>query len=130
MAASIGSRTLKPWQAVIFASIFEFCGAFFFGSTVADTVSTKVADMATFSGRPELYMYGLLCALFCGANWILLATVRPPLASAPGRSSIGIGSLRGSSAACAPTLRYPPVHTQAVESSACALDLNSLGVHL
>ena len=38
MGTSVGSRALTLKQAVVIAAIFEFCGAFFAGDAVTDTV--------------------------------------------------------------------------------------------
>ena len=40
MGTSVGSRALTLKQAVIIAAVFEFCGAFFAGDAVTDTVRT------------------------------------------------------------------------------------------
>ena len=40
MGTSVGSRALTLKQAVVIAAIFEFCGAFFAGDAVTDTVRT------------------------------------------------------------------------------------------
>jgi PiT family inorganic phosphate transporter len=38
MGTSVGSRALTLKQAVVIAAVFEFCGAFFAGDAVTDTV--------------------------------------------------------------------------------------------
>ena len=38
MGTSVGSKALTLKQAVIIAAVFEFCGAFFAGDAVTDTV--------------------------------------------------------------------------------------------
>ena len=45
MGTSVGSRALTLKQAVILAAIFEFCGAFFAGDAVTDTVRKGILSV-------------------------------------------------------------------------------------
>eukprot|EP00955_Chlamydomonas_euryale_P055166 356047-Chlamydomonas_euryale.AAC.5 len=74
-ATSVGSRTLKLWQAVIIAGIFEFAGAVGLGGEVTKTVASGIANVSMFTEFPEIYMYGMLCALTIAGVWLLLATM-------------------------------------------------------
>lgn len=71
---SVGSKTLTIKQALMIAAVFEFLGAFFLGSTVTDTISSKIANIQSFANKPELFMYGMLCADVASGLWLLLAT--------------------------------------------------------
>ncbi|KAG1676249.1 hypothetical protein FOA52_006467 [Chlamydomonas sp. UWO 241] len=74
-ATSVGSKTLKLWQACIIAGIFEFLGAMLLGGTVAKTVASGIANTALYTDVPEIYMYGMLCALTIAGTWLLVATM-------------------------------------------------------
>eukprot|EP00955_Chlamydomonas_euryale_P080615 363443-Chlamydomonas_euryale.AAC.6 len=74
-ATSVGSKTLKLWQAVIIAGIFEFVGAVGLGGETTKTVASKIADVDLYQQFPEIYMYGMLCALTVAGTWLLLATM-------------------------------------------------------
>lgn len=73
-ATSVGSKALKLWQACLIAAVMEFTGAVALGGEVAKTVAGSIADVNTFKEYPELYMYGMLCALAAAATWLLVAT--------------------------------------------------------
>jgi solute carrier family 20 (sodium-dependent phosphate transporter) len=73
-ATSVGSRTLKLWQACVIAGIFEFAGAIGLGGEVAKTVAGSIARTTYFEQYPEIFMYGMLCALVIASVWIILAT--------------------------------------------------------
>jgi len=73
-ATSVGARSLKLWQAVIVAAIFEFLGAVLLGSEVADTVAKKIVDPDLFESQPALLMAGNVCALFSTGMWLLFAS--------------------------------------------------------
>jgi len=45
MGTSVGSGALSLKQAVILAGIFEFCGAFFMGSNVTQTIQKGIVDL-------------------------------------------------------------------------------------
>lgn len=71
---SVGSKTLKLWHAVIIAACMEFTGAMALGGEVTKTIAGSIADPNAFKEFPELFMYGMLCALLAAAIWILWAT--------------------------------------------------------
>ncbi|KAG1670896.1 hypothetical protein FOA52_000398 [Chlamydomonas sp. UWO 241] len=95
-ATSVGSRTLKLWQAVIIAAvpraptsthksqplwsyslpegIFEFAGAMALGGVTTSTVSSKISNVDMFAHVPEIYMYGMLCSLTIAGVWLAVAT--------------------------------------------------------
>jgi sodium-dependent phosphate transporter len=55
---SVGSKTLKLWSAVLIAGIFEFLGAMLLGGAVTRTIAGGIANSATFSRYPALFLYG------------------------------------------------------------------------
>ena len=55
-ATSVGSKTLKLWQAVIIAGIFEFTGAVALGGETTKTIASDIANINGFYDAPELYM--------------------------------------------------------------------------
>lgn len=71
---SVGSKALKLWQACIIAGIFEFTGAMVLGGEVTKTIATEIVRVELFSNSPEIYMYGMLCALTAASIWLLIAT--------------------------------------------------------
>lgn len=73
-ATSVGAKTLKLWQAVIVAGIFEFVGAMVLGGEVVKTVKGGITSPEYFAETPELFAFGMLCALTAAANILLIAT--------------------------------------------------------
>lgn len=73
-ATSVGSRTLTMKSAIAIAVVMETVGAIFLGGSVSSTISGGVADPKTFANYPELFAYGMLCALTAAAFWLLFAT--------------------------------------------------------
>ena len=76
MGTSVGSRALTLRNAIIIAAVFEFCGAFFAGDAVTDTVRKGVLvipeeEMARLS---EELRYGFIAAMLAAALWITVAT--------------------------------------------------------
>ena len=65
MGTSVGRRALTLTQAVILAAIFEFCGAFFAGDAVTDTVRKGILSVdfedtdyfETLRKKNHLYLY-------------------------------------------------------------------------
>jgi PiT family inorganic phosphate transporter len=74
MGTSVGSGALTIRNAVIVAGILEFCGAFFVGGHVTDTVSKGILDTSAVSGDPQLLLYGMLGALAAAATLLVGAT--------------------------------------------------------
>eukprot|EP00798_Chlamydomonas_sp_ICE-L_P004394 gene4394-14520_t len=73
-ATSVGSKTLLLWQAVVIAAIFEFAGAVGLGAETSKTVASEISNVAYYKDTPEMYMYGMLCALTIAGLWIFVAT--------------------------------------------------------
>jgi len=74
MGTSVGSGALSIRQAVIIAGVLEFCGAFFVGSHVTDTVRKGILDVRLFESHPDLLLYGMLASLTAAATLLLGAT--------------------------------------------------------
>ncbi|KAL2629279.1 hypothetical protein R1flu_013965 [Riccia fluitans] len=71
---SVGSKTLTLRQAVVIASIFEFAGALLLGRTSTNTIASHIADINAFAREPEVYAYGMVCALFVGTLWLIVTS--------------------------------------------------------
>ena len=74
MGTSVGSGALTIRNAVIVAGILEFCGAYFVGAHVTETVRKGILDAAVVAANPDLLMYGMLGALASAATLLLVAT--------------------------------------------------------
>ena len=80
MGTSVGSRALTLKQAVIIAAIFEFCGAFFAGDAVTDTVrkgilSVDFEDTSLVTGQfANDLLYAFIAAMMAAAVWLTIAT--------------------------------------------------------
>jgi len=74
VGTSVGSGALTLRRAVILAAIFEFCGAFFFGSQVSETVEGGIVNLAVFSENTLDYVYGMLGALLAAGVWLQVAS--------------------------------------------------------
>lgn len=74
MGTSVGSGSLTIRNAVIIAGILEFCGAFFVGGHVTDTVRKGILDTAAFAGDPDILKFGMLGALAAAATLLVGAT--------------------------------------------------------
>jgi len=73
-ATSVGAKTITLTQACLIAAVFEFAGAMTLGRVVTGTISGGIARTSTFSAEPEVYAYGMLCALVCATTWLYVAT--------------------------------------------------------
>jgi PiT family inorganic phosphate transporter len=76
MGTSVGSGALTLVRAVIVAGVLEFCGAFFAGSHVTETVRNGILDADAVGTDPQSLKYGMLGALASAATLLLLATRR------------------------------------------------------
>ncbi|KAH9258915.1 hypothetical protein BASA81_002535, partial [Batrachochytrium salamandrivorans] len=73
-ATSVGSRTLKMWQAIVIAGLCEFFGAYLLGARVTSTIKDGIVNASTFKGHDDLFMFGMLCALLVTSIWLMAAT--------------------------------------------------------
>lgn len=61
-------------QAMCIASVMEFSGALGVGARVADTIRTKVIDVAQFENEPSVLMLGMTCAVIGSSVYLTIAT--------------------------------------------------------
>lgn len=73
MGTSVGSGALTLRQAVIVAAVLEFCGAFFLGSHVSETIQKGIVDSTIFKD-PLVLVYGMLSALIAAGAWLQVAS--------------------------------------------------------
>ena len=76
MGTSVGSKVLTIKQAVLVAAVFEFLGAFLAGGGVTQTIRKGVIDPALFEGNLEIFIYGMISALFAAGTWLLISSLR------------------------------------------------------
>lgn len=74
MGTSVGSGALTLRRALIVAAIFEFSGAFFFGSHVSETMQSGIIKTEFFASTPLLLVYGMLSALIASGIWLQVAS--------------------------------------------------------
>jgi len=74
MATSVGSRALSIRQAVLVAAVFEFGGAFLAGGQVTATIRKGIVTAGSFTGHPDLLVFGMLAALLAAGIWLMVAT--------------------------------------------------------
>lgn len=74
IGTSVGSGALRLRNAVIIAAIFEFCGAFFFGSHVTDMIQEGIVKPEVFVGDPRIFVFGMLSALIASGLWLQIAS--------------------------------------------------------
>jgi PiT family inorganic phosphate transporter len=74
MGTSVGSGSLTLRQAVLVAAVLEFCGAYFFGSFVSETLQERIVRTEIFAGEPIIFVYGMLAALIGSGIWLQIAT--------------------------------------------------------
>ncbi|KAJ3125248.1 hypothetical protein HK098_000446 [Nowakowskiella sp. JEL0407] len=73
-ATSVGSRSLKLYQAVLIAIFTEAGGAILLGASTTDTIKNKIINPTLFAKSPELLMQGFMCALIASSSWVMYAT--------------------------------------------------------
>ena len=86
MGTSVGSGALTVWGAILVAGIFEFCGAFFAGGHVTDTVRKGMLDLSMID-RDQL-VYGMLASL-ASAGTLLIGASRFGLPVSTTHSIVG-----------------------------------------
>lgn len=74
MGTSVGSKAISLKQAILIAGVFEFTGAVLIGVHVTKTIQNGIVDPVLFSANPDIYVYGMLAALFAAAIWITVST--------------------------------------------------------
>jgi inorganic phosphate transporter, PiT family len=74
VGTAVGSGALTLKQAVLIAAIFEFCGAFFLGSGVSETLESGIVNPALFTGRMQDYVFGMLASLLATGAWLQFAS--------------------------------------------------------
>jgi solute carrier family 20 (sodium-dependent phosphate transporter) len=73
-ASTVASGSLTCKQAVLVASIFEFCGSYFLGAQVTSTIRSKIFNTKLYANEPEIIMLGMLTSLFTAMILLLIAT--------------------------------------------------------
>lgn len=74
MGTSVGSGALTLKQAILIASVLEFCGAFFLGSHVSETMQSGIINPEYFAHMPKQLLLGMLSALIGTGIWLQVAS--------------------------------------------------------
>jgi phosphate/sulfate permease len=74
MGTSVGSGALTLRKAVILAAILEFCGAYFVGSNVSETMQRGLIDTDMFLSQPTILILGMSAALLGTSLWLQMAS--------------------------------------------------------
>lgn len=74
VGTSVGSGALTLKQAVLVAAIFEFCGAFFLGGGVSETLESGIVNPQIFANDMDSYVYGMLASLLACGVWLQIAS--------------------------------------------------------
>ncbi len=74
MGTSVGSKALTIKQAILIAMVFEFAGAYLAGGEVTSTIRKGIIDSAPFISHPDLFVLGMISALFAAGAWLLAAS--------------------------------------------------------
>lgn len=74
IGTSVGSGALRLSTAVVIAAIFEFSGAFFFGSHVTNMIQEGIVNPQIFSNDPKIFVLGMLSALIAAGIWLQIAS--------------------------------------------------------
>lgn len=74
MGTSVGSGALTMRRALIIAAVLEFCGAFFVGSYVSETIENGIINTSIFIGKPETFIFGMLSSLLAAGVWLQIAS--------------------------------------------------------
>ena len=74
MGTSVGSGALKLRRAVLLAAVLEFCGAYFVGANVSETIQHGLIDTNLFVAEPILLILGMCGALLGTGIWLQIAS--------------------------------------------------------
>lgn len=74
MGTSVGSGALTLRKAVIFAAILEFCGAYFVGADVSETMQKGLINTELFLAEPSILSIGMCAALLGTSIWLQIAS--------------------------------------------------------
>lgn len=74
MGTSVGSGALTLRRAVILAAILEFCGAYFVGANVTETMQRGLIDPEMFLTEPIILILGMCGALLGTGLWLQVAS--------------------------------------------------------
>ena len=74
MGTSVGSGALTLRRAVILAAILEFCGAYFVGGNVSETMQRGLIDTQLFIAEPTILIIGMSSALLGTSIWLQIAS--------------------------------------------------------
>ena len=74
MGTSVGSGALTLRKAVIIAAILEFCGAYFIGGNVSETMQRDLIDITQFAQDPNTLIFGMCGALLGTGIWLQIAS--------------------------------------------------------
>jgi phosphate/sulfate permease len=74
MGTSVGSGALTLRKAVIIAAILEFCGAYFVGANVSETMQKGLIDTKMFTSQPDILIIGMCAALLGTGIWLQIAS--------------------------------------------------------
>lgn len=74
MGTSVGSKALTLRRACILAAILEFCGAFFAGSEVSETMQRGLINVEIFQDKPLELVLGMCAALLGTGLWLQIAS--------------------------------------------------------
>ena len=76
MGTSVGSKAITFKQAIFIAAIFEFLGAYLAGGEVTSTIRKGIVDPGLYSGNENIFIIGMMSALFAAATWLLIASIK------------------------------------------------------
>ncbi len=74
MGTSVGSGALTLRRAVLLAAVLEFCGAYFLGSNVSETLQSGIINPDTYQDRPLTLILGMCGALLGTSIWLQIAS--------------------------------------------------------
>ncbi|EKE21555.1 MAG: hypothetical protein ACD_7C00190G0002 [uncultured bacterium] len=74
ISTSVGSKALTLRKAVVIAVVFEFCGAFFLGGDVSQTIQSGIINPNVFNSDIKFFIFGMLSALCATGIWLNIAS--------------------------------------------------------